>query len=182
MIKIYNAYSECGTIKIEDYIEFKQGIYGTGYNGFGNVIASNLNCKKANYELQSLKRYREYLQGIKKEDGYILDFMLWNPVSYEMLEEQYGNIDKDNETYEKYGLNEEAILLFTDYLYLNYPKDNSVQRIFGRYPETGMYLIMPNATFDMRTGSSKAIPENYEVLQSQALGKRLSLVKMDRKI
>lgn len=183
MLKIYNAYNEHGEIKVEDHIDFRYGQFDTGLNGFGQVKSGNPSCKRANYELQALKYYRNYLQSIKLLDGYVEDFTIFNPLSYEMLEEKYKDIPRDFKTYEQYGLNEEGILLFTNYIRLEYPKDNSVQRIFGRYPETGMYLIMPNASFSMITGTfSKDIEENYEVLQSQNLGRQLVLTKMNRKI
>lgn len=183
MLKIYNAYSEHGNIKIEDYIDFRNDQFDTGLNGFGQVKSGNLSCKRANYELQNLKYYIGYLKRVKLTDGYVEDLVIWNPLSYEMLEEKYKDISRDFETYEKYGLNEEGILLFTDWVRLTYPHDGSVQRIFGRHPENGMYLIMPNASFSMATGSlSDDVQENYEVLQSQTLGKQLALTKMNRKI
>lgn len=183
MLKIYNAYSEDGTIKIKDYIDFSYGKFDTGLNGFGQVKSCNLSCKRANYELQDLKHYEDYLRSVKLTDGYVQDFVIWNPLTYKMLEEKYKDIPRDFETYEKYGLNEEGILLFTDWIRLTSPQDDSVQRIFGRYPENGMYLIMPNASFSMSTGSlSDNVQENYEVLQSQTLGKQLVLTKMNRKI
>ena len=100
-----------------------------------------------------------------------------------MIEEKYKDIPKDFETYEKYGLNEEGILLFTDWVRLIYPHNDLVQKIFGRYPENGMYLILPNASFSMTTSPlSDDVQESYEVLQSQTLGKQLVLTKMNRKI
>ncbi len=183
MLKIYNAYSEHGNIKIEDHIDFRYGQFDTGLNGFGQVKSGNLSCKRANYELQDLKYYTDYLKRVKLIDGYVEDFVIWNPQSYEMLEEKYKDISRDFETYEKYGLNEEGILLFTDWIRLTYPHDDSVQRIFGRHSENGMYLIMPNASFSMTTASlSDDVQENYEVLQSQTFGKQLVLTKMNRKI
>ena len=42
---------------------------------------------------------------------------------------------------------------------------------------------MPNASIDMKIASHyDEDKENYEVLQSQSLGKRLILAKMNRKI
>lgn len=182
MLKIYNAYGENGSIKIQDYIDFSSGQYDTGVNGFGQVKSGNLSCKRANYVLQELKCYLNYLKEVKLTDGYVEDFVMWNPFSYEMLEQQYKDISRDAETYEEYGLNEEGILLFTDLVRLTYPHDNSVQKVFGRYPENGMYLIMPNASFSMTTGFvSDDVQENYEVLQSQTLGRQLALTKMNRK-
>lgn len=138
---------------------------------------------RANYELQKLKRFREYLQAVKTTDGYVDDFIIWNPMTYESLNDKYRNIPKNFDVYEDYGLNEEGILLFTDYVRLSYPNDDSVQRIFGRYSENGMYLIMPNASFTMKVGTfGNDISEDYELLQSQSVGKRLALTKMNRRI
>lgn len=184
MLKIYNAYAEHGNIKIEDYIDFKGGKFDTGLDGFGEVVSGNITCKRANYELtKDLNSYIDYLRTVKLTDGYVENFMIWNPYSYEMLEETYKDITRNFETYEEYGLNEEGILLFTDWIRLTNLNDHLVRRIFGRNPENGMYLIKPNASFSMAIGcSSSNIQENYEVLQSQNLGKHLSLTKMNRKI
>lgn len=183
MLKIYRAFANQGKIKLQDHIVFKHGQFDTGLNGFGQVKTGNYNCTKANYELQSLETYKNYLESIKCVDGYITNFSIFNPYTYEMLEEKYKDIPKNFESYEEYSLNEEAILLFTDLVSLKYNSDNSIKRIFGRYPENGMYLIMPNASFNMTTDTfSNQVIENYEVLQSQSLGKRLVLQKMDRKI
>lgn len=113
-------------------------------------------------------------------DGYVDYFVIFNPMTYKMIEEEYKDVSKDFDSYEKYGLNEEVILLFTDHISL-YPNNGLVQKVFGRYPGNGMYLIMPIASFRMARGDG-AITENYEVLQSQALGKQLVLTKMNRKI
>ena len=138
---------------------------------------------RANYELQTLKSFREYLKTVKTINGYVDDFTIWNSITYKMLEEKYKDISKDFNTYEEYWLNEEGILLFTDYIHLKYSNNNLVQRIFGRYPENGMYLIMPNASFRMTNDIfNKNTTENYEVLQSQNLGRQLVLTKMNRKI
>lgn len=183
MLKIYRAFADGEQIKIQDHIKFTHGQFDTGLHGFGQVKTGNYSCTRANYELQALKYYKNYLQSIKKSDGYVENFAIFNPYSYQMLEDKYKDVAKDFDTYEQYGLNEEGILLFTDWVRLEYPLDDSVQRIFGRYPENGMYLIMPNASFDMIIGAfSKDVKESYEVLQSQSLGKRLVLQKMDRKI
>lgn len=183
MLKIYRAFADHGEIKLQDHIDFKYGEFDTGIVGFGQVKSGNLSCTRANYELQKLKYYKDYLKNINLEDGFVTNFSIFNPYNYEMLENKYKDISKDFDAYEQYGLNEEGILLFTDYVCLEYPLDGSVQRIFGRHPGNGMYLIMPNASFDMSTDMySKDVIENYEVLQSKSLGKRLVLQKMDRKI
>lgn len=183
MLKIYRAFADRGEIKLEDYITFTNGQFDTGLNGFGQVSTGNNSCTRANYELQNLLYYENYLRSVKLEDGYVTDFLIQNPYSYAMLEEDYKDVPKEFDTYEWYGLNEEGILLFTDYIRLEYPQDKSVQRVFGRCPENGMYLVMPNATLNMSIGIfNDSVKENYEVLQSQSLGKRLILQKMNRKI
>ena len=104
-------------------------------------------------------------------------------MTYKMLEEEYKDISKDLDTYEKYSLNEEGILLFTDYINLMYSNDGSVKKIFGRYSENGMYLIMPNAQFSMtKSKFGESVTENYEALQSQSVGKQIILTKMNRKV
>ena len=183
MLKIYQAYPYMSEIKIKDQIDFKYGMFDTGLNGFGQVKSGNLSVSSANYELQTLNSFREYLQTVKTIDGYAFNFTIWNPMTYKMLEEKYKDIFKDFDTYEEYGLNEEGILLFTDNIRLTYPKDGSVQRIFGRHPGNEMYLIMPNTSFSMTSGVfSDDVTENYEALQSQSLGRQLVLAKMNRKI
>lgn len=182
MLKIYNAYSKHGEIQLDDYIDFDYGEFDTGHQGFGQVQSGNLNCKRANYELQNLRGYLDYLRNIKAEDGYVKNFVMYNPVSYEMLEEKYKDIPKDITTYEQFGLNEEGILLFTNYIRLEYSNNDLVQRIFGRYPENGMYLLKPNASIDMLVYPYRSVQEHYEVLQSENLGRQLILAKMNRKI
>lgn len=183
MLKIYNAYVDKDEIKIEDKIDFKYGQFDTGLNGFGQIKSGNYSVSKANYEQQTLKSFKKYIQTVKNIDGYVNNFIIWNPMTYKMIEDKYNNISKDFDTYEQYGLNEEGILLFTDFIRLRYPNDDSVQRIFGRYPENGMYLIMPNAHFSMIKGAfGEDVTENYEVLQSQSLGRQLILTKMNRKV
>lgn len=181
MLKIYQAYPCGDEIKIKDQIDFKYHMFDTGLNGFGQVKLGNRSVSSANYELQTLKSFREYLPTVKTLDGYVFDFTIWNPMTYKMLEEKYKDISKDFDTYEEYGLNEEGILLFTNHISLTYPNDGSVQRIFGRHPGNGMYLIMPNASFSM-TRFYEEVAENYEALQSQSLGRQLVLAKMNRKI
>lgn len=183
MLKIYRAYADEEQIKLRDYIRFNNGEFDTGLYGFGRVETGNYSCTKANYELQKLKNYNRYLQSIKRNDGYVENFAIFNPYNYQMLESKYKDISKDFETYERMGINEEAILLFTDRIRLENFSNDLVQRVFGRHPGTGMYLILPNASFDMVVDTaSNSDKENYEVLQSQSLGKRLVLTKMNRKI
>ncbi len=182
MLKIYNAYCDNGQIKIDDYIDFNEGVYDTGTMGYGQIVSGNFSCQRANYEFLALEAFRAYVKQTQITDGFLSDdFKIWIPLNYEMLEKEFKDIPRNQEAYKEYCLNEEAILLFTDWVRLNYPGDNSVQKIFGRCPETGMYLVMPNATFTMAPGTNQETWERYEVLQSQNLGKELVLSKMNRK-
>ena len=81
MLKIYHAYADNDKIKIKDQIEFKHGQFDTGLIGFGLVKSANLNISIANYELQTLKSFKEYLKTVKTIDGYIDSFTLWNPMN-----------------------------------------------------------------------------------------------------
>ncbi len=85
------------------------------------------------------------------------------------------------ETYEKYSLNEEAIILFTNYVTLKNYNEEKVKRIFGRYLPTSMYLLLPGSEFTIERGSfNKGLEEKYEVLQSSRLGRTLTLNKINR--
>lgn len=142
-----------------------------------------IGCTKANYNLQTLEDFERYTKSLKFSDGFVENFSILYPYDYEKLEETFKNIPKTLETYEKKGLNEEAILLFTESVNLDYRLDGSVKKILGRYPDTGLYLLMPDATFDMQNAIFFDEPRaNCEVIQSKTLGKRLVLQKFDRKI
>lgn len=184
MLKIYRAYALQGEIKIEDYIKFNNGQFNSGSEGFGEVNSGNIACQIANYSLEGLEEFRKYLLSLSQEDGWVKNFTILKPYSYKMLEEQFGNVHKDFDSYQEHGLIEEAVLLFTEYVNLIYPQNNYVERIFGRHYNTGLYLLKPNASFYMATDLNPKgiVNENYEVLQSQNLGNRLILQKMDRKI
>ena len=176
MIKIYNAYANMDSIELNDYIEFKNGRYKTDY---GNIESGNTSCIFVNYEYQSLKSFLDYTRHIKTEDGFV-KYVLLNPYSYDEINKKLASFNKDELTYLKYALNEEAILLFTDYVCVENYNPNNVQRLFGRTPTDAMYLVKPNATFTMRVGEFSNEKEEYEVLQSNNLGKRLILSKMER--
>lgn len=183
MLKIYNAYVNHGRFELDDHIIFDCGKFYTGYNGFGEVHSGDPKCIKANYELQSLKEFEDYSSNVKVDDGWAQSFTILHPMSYEKIAEKYGNVVKTPEDYEKYGLNEEGILLFTDYIHLRYVNDGLVKKIFGRDQNAGLYLLMPNASVSMEVASSTSKDEKkYEVLQSQSLGKQLILAQMNRKI
>lgn len=187
MLKIYRAHDLHGQIIVDDCLEFKNGIYDTGVLfGFGKVKCPGsvlTPSKKVNYDWTSIKRYTELTRKFAYvQDGFVTDFYLNNPYNYEEFEERIKDIPKTEKDYEKYQLNEEAILLFTDGIILTYKNDGLIERVFGRWQEAGMYLIKPNATFTMTTSLSPKTEETYEVLQSKNLGKQLILTKLNRKI
>ena len=178
MLKIYNAYANMDSIGLNDYIEFAHDErYHTNY---GNVISGNASVKIANYDHEDLRCFLENARKIKTIDGYIQDFVLFNPYSYDEMNKKLSTFNKDELTYLRYSLNEEAILLFTDYVCLGDYDSNKVIRLFGRTPEDAMYILKPNAIFTMKVGQFTDEKEEYEVLQSNNLGKRLVLSKMER--
>lgn len=181
MLKIYRAYSHEGVV-LQKGIPFISGVYDTGYAGFGNVLRGNVGCEcqTANYELVTLSAFEECLKSVKVIDGYVQNFRLWMPASYDMLEERCKDLPKDEETYKTYHLNEEAILLFTEHVYLTYKNNELVKKVFGRVPSHGMYILKPGAMVTMMPSNHQE--ETYEVFQSQSLGKQLVLSKLDRKI
>lgn len=178
MLKIYEATVNEGKIQLNDYIKFKNGYYDTGLNGFGLVRSGNNSVDIANYEHQELESYLKYLKSIKQIDGYVEDYVMLNPTNYQELAEKFSDVKEDYNEYRKFDLYESGVLLFTNYVKLKYRDDGSIKRIFGRYPENGMYVLAPDALFEMSYGNTQ---DEYEVLQSDRLGKRLSLAKIERK-
>lgn len=177
MIKIYNAKSsKKGEITLNDYIEFDEnGVYEPYINSFGEIICDN-GIKKANYDLMSLDTLYEYLsklEVINKE----LKLKLVSPVDYNYVNKEFDFVSKSN--INKYSsLIEEAVLLITDYVYL-INHDDKVKKIYSRCPETGLYVVEPNAQFTMRSPDYSFIKHDYELLQSRNAGKRLILSRMD---
>lgn len=186
MLKIYRASNFHGKIELQDNIVFdNKGRFDTGRYGYGDIISGNGNCKIANYEFTNLYSFEKYIKTVERKDGFVKNFMLFNPKSYEMLKEEFRDIKKTVEEYIKYDLEEEAILLLTQFVYVNFDKsDNRVKNIFGRTPECGLYLLKPDAQITMKADLYDDWKETseYEVLQSKSLGKRLTLQKFDRKI
>lgn len=183
MLKLYKAYTEYGNLKVEDSIDFYYGRFDSGLNGYGHIQSGNTFLKSANFELESVQCFKEYIKSVKLVDGFVTNFVLLNPIDYETLNNKYGDVQKDFETYESLGFNEEAIILFTDNVKVSYPQNGLIEKIFGRFPETAMYLLMPNATLDMYSqllnGENS---EHFEVLQSKRLGKQLALTKQGRNL
>lgn len=187
MLKIYRAFEHYGRIVLEDHIIFSKGRFSTGINGYGDIIINWLrdkNFEAIKYEWTSDKNYAETIRSLAKlRDGFITESnkVLFNPLSLDDFELRMVDA-KDSKAFEKYGLNEEGILLFTENINLKYVNHDLVQRILGRYPETGMYLLKPGSTITMSTTTYPKVEETYEVFQSQNLGKQLVLSKLDRKI
>ena len=179
MLRICNAYANEGEIVIDDHITFKKGKFNTD---FGEIQSSNYRCRDVSYELQSLNSFKEYLKNVKIVDGYINNFILFNPLNDKMLNEKFKKIQKNEKGYNDFGLNEEAILLFTKSIYLEYGKSTLVEYLCGRSMDSGLYLLKPNAYMKMKTNLLDSDYEEYEVLQSKRLGKRLVLNKINRKI
>ncbi len=182
MLKIYNASAWQGEIILKDHIEFTNGIYNTGLHGYGEIYSGNTEVKIANYDFHRLIGFEEYVKSIKLSDGFVKDFILFHPLNYDLLAEKSNNVPKSEEAYSLFGLDEEAILLFTDWITLQANSGDKVKRIFGRHPETGLYLLNPDASLTMSIPNKPETKQEYEVLQSKTLGKRLVLNKMDRKI
>ncbi len=183
MIKIYNAIGENGKVILKKGIKFNHGSFNTGYNGYGSIMSGRNDCKTANYLLEDLEYFRRYVLGIERIDGFIRNnnFMFYNPYSIEELENLQKSVGLP-----KRVLNEEGILLFTDYANVDYHRDDNeaakVKRIFGRFPETGAYILLPGAELEMSFpayhNESKA---EYEVIESGSVPKQLYLTKKDRK-
>lgn len=192
MLKIYNIMYVKGDIKLYDYINFEYGRFDTGSNGFGDVLSTYnvlLPSKIINYDRVSKENYKELTRELAQlKDGFVTNFYLNQPLSYRDLEKQFGHIEKTEEEYEKYHLNEEGILLFTNGINITSENPKLVERIFGRHVENSLYLLEPGASLIVSPSissselSSSTDTYNYEVLQSNTLGKRLILQKMDRKI
>lgn len=186
MLKIYRASNFHGEIELQDNIKFnKLGRFDTGTYGYGEIISGDKSCETANYELTNLDCFEKYVKSVKKYDGFVEDFMFWTPKNYEMLREKFKDAKKTVDQYMKYGLEEEAILLLTHFVYVTFDKtDDKAKKIFGRNPECGLFLLKPDAQISMRTEFyyDEEKVSKYEVLQSKSLGKRLVLQKFDRKI
>ena len=187
MLKLYRAYANHGEIGIDNFIIFDHGKFNTGYDGFGTVIGkfgtSEDNFQyNAKYLLNSLESFRSYLKSVKLNDGFVHDFRLLSLANLTDLEKNFGFVKKTIEDYEKHGLNEEAVLLFTQFINLK-SSDGLTERKFGRDLHTGMYILLPNAKVSMRIETQpEGTAENYEVLQSNGLGKQLVLTRLPRKI
>lgn len=185
MLKIYNAINNHGKIKLNDYIEFKYGKFDTGIHGFGDVSGGDINnpSQIVNYEYLHADNYVEFTKSMTNvKDGTATNFIIYNPLTKEDVEERCKTVEKDMNIYDEYCLNEEGILLFTNFINIKYKNPRLVETVFSKHPDTGLYLLMPGATIIL--SSAFGIPEEeiYEVMQSKNLGKQLVLTKLNRKI
>ena len=192
MLKLYRASQLHDEIKLEKGIVFERGKFDTGssVNSYGVIEANGIHMvdepKKVLYEYQDLniERYKNF----PREDGFLNHFFFNSPHTSESIKKyiEDHNILNTEEDYERYGLNDEAILLFTSNVSLKFNKENSefIKQVFGRVIGTSGYILLPNANFKMGItsyGSEKDENyEDYEVIQSNGLGKQLYLVKKDR--
>lgn len=190
MIKLYRASQFHDEIKLEKGIVFERGKFDTGLsvNSYGVIEANGISMyddsKRVLYEYQDLNvdRYKDY----PREDGFLNNFFFCSPHTSETLKEyiEEHHISNTEEDYERFGLNDEAILLFTSNINLKFDGKNSesIIQVFGRVVGTGGYILLPNANFKMAITSYNDMNqyEDYEVLQSNSLGKQLYLVKKDR--
>lgn len=181
MLKIYNAIGENGKVVLKKGIQFRHGGYNTGNNGYGTIISGRSDCKRADYIFEALESFKEGIAHVDKVDGWIKNnsFILYNPYSLEELNSQITedrHLDKD--------LDEEGILLFTDYVNVSYDKDLPlVKKMIGRWPEYAGFILLPGAELEMNFPAYEEKSTNhYEVLESGSKPKQLYLTKKDRNL
>ena len=193
MLKIYRAFDFKGELVLEDKVVFND----VRFDEKTQIRTVNPVLTEANYDNTSLEKFNFIF---KNSLNSMDEFGLYKPMTYKTLEEyiKTNHIPSDFDSYESNGLNEEAILLFTNNVWLVIDDETKVDKIFsdegpgyvlGDRPiyQEGIYIVKPNALFEMglapnekgKCGSIDKL-ESYEVLQSQNLGKRLILSKMNR--
>lgn len=181
MLKIYKVSNLYGNIKLEDHIQFENGICQYGLYGFGQISSNNPSINIANYELLNLKAFLDNLEKLERKENFVENFTLMNPQNYETVFETYKDVPKTMEDYDRFGLNEEAVLLFTNWVEIKYKNEELVKKLLGK-KEVALYLLKPNAEIIMKPALFDTPEEDYELLQSNNVGKRLVLQKMNRKI
>lgn len=181
MLKIYNAVGVNGKVVLKRGIKFDHGRYNTGHDGYGTIVSARGDCKSADYLIEDLEYFKDRVRKVEKKDGWIRNnsFILYSPYSALELEER-----QESGELPWTGLDEEAVLLFTDYVTIGYDKNKyNIRKMFGRFPEYGAFILLPGAEFDM---SFPAYYEesvaDYEVVRSMNKPKQLYLTKADRKI
>lgn len=187
MLKIYNAYSSGREFRLDDYLYFEDKTIDTGYKGKDTLCRIDRGTSEGsvvNYDLTDLQEYIEYLNSIKITDENAYNIAMLNPASYRSLLEKSKDVPETLEAYEENGLNEEAILLFTQNIGTkNYDNNLAKKIIGGSRSDAGLFLLQPNATITLvHYGLFSEREKDFEVLQSRKLGKRLVLAEMGRKI
>lgn len=181
MLKIYNAVGEHGKVILKRGIQFRYGRFDTGYNSYGTIVTARSNCQKADYLLGEVETFKKTIASVPKVDGFIQNdsFILYNPFSLEELESY-----QDLEDFPESVLTEDGILLFTDYVNINFDDaKHKIERLLGRHPDTGAYLLEKGAELEMSFPACyNDSREQYEVLESESKPKQLYLTKVDRTI
>lgn len=178
MLKIYNAIGQGGKVVLKRGIKFNNGRFD---NGYGTIISGGYG-KKADYILDDRKWFEKYILTLEQSDGFNRkdNFILYNTYSLEELE----TCRKEEEYSNSYQKDEEGILLFTDYVSVDFQKDSpKVKRILGRFPETGAYILLPTAEIKLSFPAYSDKSEcEYEVIKSNSKPKQLYLIRTDREI
>ena len=185
MLKIYNAINTKGKVKLNDYIEFKYGKFDTGIHGFGDVNGGDASnpSQIANYEYLHVENYIDLTRCMTTEkDGIVTNFMLYNPLTNEDVEARCKAIEKNMKIYDEFCLNEDGILLFTNFVNIKYINPKLIEKVFGKWEDTGLYLLKPGATITLSSAYGIPEEETYEVMQSKNIGKQLILTKLNRRI
>ncbi len=180
MLKIYNAIGTTGKLVLKKGIELEHGRFNTEKNGFGTIVTGR-DCKKADYLGQDLEDFKRYIAEIEKSNQHIRN----NPY---LIKDFYSK--EEIRKYERLGtfineLNEEAILLFTNQVIMSYYRGMYIEKIMGRFKDSGAYILLPGAIFNIapsRNNTELDDDGNYEVLESTSRPKQLYLIKTDRQI
>lgn len=180
MISVYYAKGnkEDGSIQIRQCFDYhtEMPYYFIEYDDYYDQTRS------VHYDLHSLKEFKKLILEYQKNKDVVPIFhsKLFDFISFDEYQEKCKNIPKNVNSYEKFGLNEEAILLFTSYVEFYTETKELVQVIneedFWGY---GIYLLEPGAIVYLESLFFSSNKE-FEVLQSKGLGKRLSLSFMDK--
>lgn len=180
MLKIYNAIGKNNTLVLKKGIELKNRRFNTEKKGYGTIISTR-NCQMADYLVDDLKDFKKQATEIERSGHGIKNnpFSLRNLYSKEELDvfQCMGKLPAD--------LNEEGILLFTDDVILSYYTDRKIEKVIGRYKNTGAYILLPGAKLGINSlGYRENLEEVnvYEVLESTSKPKQLYLTKTDRRI
>ena len=189
MIKIYHAINNQGEIEIHKGIPFQHGRFNTGFGGYGEVLSGDPLCNRAVYSLHYLDSYIEYLEAILEKvratDGFLdheggNSFIIYSPYDEADWNGYVSGFAKDEESFEEFGLQEEAIFLFTSHIMVEWDfSSNLIRHFFGRESNTAFFVLWPGAQLQLGCSHGKNTA-TYEALKSQSLSNELHLVKLDR--